>query len=184
MNSGVVSSRYAKALLKFAQERGVGDKVYSQSLVLVSTFRSVPAFSGYVGNRQELSLDGKMRLLSAALDEPVCEELERFVRLVYSSGRMEFLSGMLESFIRMYRKANGIKVGRFVTAVRDADLCSRLENMLGDRTDAVVHLEADSDPALIGGFVLEIDDLRLDASVASQLRRIENSLTDKGNRIV
>ena len=35
MNAGIVASRFARALLKFVQETGIGDKVYSQACVLV-----------------------------------------------------------------------------------------------------------------------------------------------------
>ena len=34
MNSEVISSRYAKALLEYAAEAGSGNKVYSQALAL------------------------------------------------------------------------------------------------------------------------------------------------------
>ena len=40
------------------------------------------------------------------------------------------------------------------------------------------------DPEIIGGFVLEIDDMRLDASVKGQLQRIRKELVDNNNRLV
>ena len=41
-----------------------------------------------------------------------------------------------------------------------------------------VLLQADTDPALIGGFVLRVGDRLLDASVGKQLARMRQNLTD------
>jgi F-type H+-transporting ATPase subunit delta len=49
---------------------------------------------------------------------------------------------------------------------------------------ADVHLEEKVDDSLIGGFVFELDGLRLDASVERQLERLRSQLVEKNNRIV
>lgn len=51
-------------------------------------------------------------------------------------------------------------------------------------TGGEVSLNEKVDDSLIGGFVLQVDDLRIDASVAGQFRRIRNSLVDNDNRII
>ena len=61
------------------------------------------------------------------------------------------------------------------------------EQILADRivkTRSKVLLEESVDDSLIGGFVLQVEDLRMDASVQTQLRRLHNELVDKANRIV
>ena len=42
MNSEVISSRYAKALLAYAAEAGSGSKVYSQALAIVHVMQELP----------------------------------------------------------------------------------------------------------------------------------------------
>ena len=39
-------------------------------------------------------------------------------------------------------------------------------------------------PAIEGGFVFDINDYRLDASVATQLKRVQQQFIDKNRRIV
>ena len=39
MNTGAISMRYAKALLMFANDAGVADKVYQEALTLRKSFR-------------------------------------------------------------------------------------------------------------------------------------------------
>ena len=91
---------------------------------------------------------------------------------------------MLYSFIDQYRQNAGIKVGRLVSAEHVPGLRERLEAMLSQRTGATVQIEEDLRPDLLGGFIVEIDGMRLDASVQEQIRRIRSELIDKNNRIV
>ena len=45
-------------------------------------------------------------------------------------------------------------------------------------------LEEDVNPEILGGFVLNIDDLMMDASVEGQFRLLRRELIDNNNRIV
>ena len=40
------------------------------------------------------------------------------------------------------------------------------------------------DPSIIGGFIFEIDGLRLDASTAAQLKSVRRQFIEKNRRIV
>ncbi len=184
MNTGVIASRYAKALLSFVTEAGAGDKTYSQACALVQSIHSVPRLREYVLKHDDISLEKKSELLSSALGEPLADGLVRFMGLVAGHRRMEFFDAMLWSFIDRYREANRIKVGSLVTSVPDEGLCERLEEIFHDRTGCEVSFRAGVDPELIGGFVLELDGYRLDASVRTRLEQIRRSLVDDTNRIV
>ena len=59
-------------------------------------------------------------------------------------------------------------------------ILSRVSSMLGKR----IELQKSVDPSIEGGFIFDIDDYRLDASVASRLRQIRRQLIDKNRRIV
>ena len=88
MNVGIVASRYARALLKFVQETGNGDKVYSQACVLVLRMKEVEQLKAYVCDRKSLGPDRKLELLETALGEPMSMEIKRFVSLVHKNGRI------------------------------------------------------------------------------------------------
>ena len=47
-----------------------------------------------------------------------------------------------------------------------------------------VILEERLDPTVSGGFVLNVGDLRMDASVSAQFRQLRHELIDNDNRIV
>lgn len=184
MNSGVIASRYAKALLKYADEAGAGDKVYSQACVLALRLMEVRQLRDFVEIHPELSADRKLDLLGSALGEDLAPELVAFVRLVSAGKRMEFFSRMLYHFIALYRSAHNMKVGRVVTAVPVAGLKEKLEKLLRERTGADIQVYEKINPDILGGFIFEMDGYRLDASVENQFRKIRRQLIEKNNRIV
>ena len=184
MNTGVIASRYAKALLKFVQENGTGKEVYSQSCILVAQIDGLPQLKRYLEEAADVSLDKKLNLIAAALGESPSPSIVRFLTLVYEHRREEMFSRMLHSFIEQYRRANNIMVGKLVTAVPNDDLCRRLEELFHEKTGAEVYLEESVDPELIGGFLFELEGRRLDASVSGQLECIRRQLVEKNNRIV
>ena len=184
MNVGVVSYRYAKALLKFVQETGTGKEVYSQVMVLVRRMSQVEQFRYVLESREDVPLERKLELMSAAAEAPLLPEIVRFINLVSSKGRIDMLSRMLNSFLEQYREANNMKTGSLVTAVPADGLKERLEEMFSSRTGSAVTLSEEVDPEIIGGFVLKLGDCMLDASVEGRLRRIRDGLVDNNNRIV
>ena len=51
-----------------------------------------------------------------------------------------------------------------------------MRHMVESRTKGIVEFETEVDPEIIGGFVLEYDTYRMDASVKSKLNSILNTL--------
>lgn len=184
MNSGIIASRYAKALLKFVQENQAGEKVYSQACVLMESLDGLPRLRAAVEGRDDLSPDRRVELLSLALGEPLAEELVRFMHLLDARRRTDCFSRILAAFVEQYRSAAGIKVGRVVSARGNEGLKRKVEEIWSRRTGADVRLQEDINPDIIGGFVLEVDGYRLDASIEGQFRRIRRGLIDDNDRIV
>ncbi len=184
MNAGIIASRYAKALLRFVRETGNGDKVYSQAGILVLRLEEVPRLKDYIQNHEEIDLEKKLQLLEASLGEAISMEIKRFAMLVAEHRRMEYFLRMLYSFLAQYRQANNIRLGRIVTALPVEGLKERMEELFHEKTGDRVLLEEEVNPEIMGGFIFELDDWRLDASVQGRLDRIRRQLIDKNTRIV
>ena len=158
MNTGIISSRYATALLRYTQETGGGERVCAQVRRLLEHPEERPA----------------------AL-EP---ELERFVRLLVKNGRLGEVRFIFRSFIAMYYRSRGIRVARLVTAVPSPELERKLRTVLEKQFGGDVLIESDVNPDLLGGFTLEVDDYLLDASVRRQIETIRRQFVISNNRIV
>jgi len=164
MNTGIVASRYAKALLDFAREKGSQAQVYADACALVAV----------LSNEQELP----------KCVESVSDDMRRFLKLVIAKGRVEFLPIILASYIKQYRKAEGITKARLVTAVPSEELEAKLTALLCK--DGFTHVEFETvvNPDLIGGFVLQVEDKRLDASLSTQLQILKYEFEEKNKRIL
>lgn len=184
MNTGVVSVRYAKALLAYAKAQGKAEQVYEEVGRLSRCFLQLPRLQRAIDN-PVLPVGDKLRLLQeAAGGENVSQELLRFFRLVIDEKRENFLPFMAVSYCEQFQQDRHVLVGRLTTAVPSPALARKIEQLAARRTHADVQLQTETDPSLIGGFVLRLDGYCLDASVSRQLKRVEQQFIDKNRRIV
>ena len=184
MNTGVVSKRFAKALLLYSFQQGKEEKVYEEVKNLAHSYHMVPKLRKAVDN-PVLEEEKKLALLKeAAGGKNVSEELIRFFRLVLEGKRESFLQFIAWSFIDQYRLKKNIRVGKLVTAVESPKLVAELEKMVGKDMGFTVELTTKVDPSLIGGFIIELSGYRMDASVSNQLERLKGEFIARNRRIV
>ena len=186
MDIGIIASRYARALLKYVAETGEGERVCAQAGRLERALAEVPELSALLDNPETVSAAAKMKLFAAALDgEKMAPSLERFLALVLEKGRTPFLRLMLHDFIDFYHRSQKILHARLTTVTpAGEETLSRLRKLVRSKTGYDVVIATATDPALIGGFVFEIEDYTLDASAAHQLRQIRRQFIENNRRIV
>ena len=84
---------------------------------------------------------------------------------------------MANSYITLYRKQKNIIRGKLTTAVAVSEATElKMKKMVESKTKGTVEFETEVNPNIIGGFVLEYDTYRLDASVQNQLRQVLTQL--------
>ena len=64
------------------------------------------------------------------------------------------------------------------------DVWERIRNSASNLLHAEMELQTEVDPSIEGGFVFDINDYRLDASIATQLKKVKQQFIDKNRRIV
>lgn len=176
MDIGVISVRYARALLKAALDAGMEDKVYHEMQALAKSFANVSGLRFTIDNPM-LSKDKKKELLITACGGDVSDIVAAFISLVLKGDRENVLLFMANSYVTLYRQHKNIIRGKLTTAVPVSDATERkMRNMVESRTKGTVEFETEVNPEIIGGFVLEYDTYRLDASVQNQLREVLSQL--------
>ncbi len=186
MNTGIVSSRYAKALLAYVDSTGGGQKVYEQALLLEKCIMKIDEMKIMIANPKATTDKKKMQIFSLACGGPevIAPEMVSFLSLVMKNRRTNYLPVMLRSFIARYRAANNIHVGKLTVAVPSEKLTGILAERGRARTGGEVLIETEVDPSIIGGFIFETEGRRLDASVAARLRSVRRQYIEKNRRIV
>lgn len=176
MEIGVISVRYARALLKSATEQRIEDRVYREMQALVQSYLKVPQLRFTIDNPM-LAKEQKKTLLTTACGSEVAPLTRRFIDLVVDKGRESTMQFMAASYITLYRKQKNITRGRLITAVPvTADIERKMRQKVEGRTNGTVEFQTETNPEIIGGYILEYDTYRLDASIQNQLRSILTQL--------
>lgn len=226
MNTGIIATRYATALLKLVEETGSGELVAAQVQVIEKALDEVPDFRRAVDDPAVAAVQ-KISLFESSLKDSMAQELHKFLELLIRNGRIGDVRLVLTTFIIEYYRSRHIKRARLVVADpallssssvsgsdspvagsdssvagsvrgtvirqtrlpegdsrRPGSLESRLRELIGKETGCELLLETKVDPSLIGGFVFEVEDMILDASVSRQLDFIRRQFIEKNRRIV
>ena len=206
MNTGIIATRYATALLKLVEETGSGELVAAQVQVIEKALDEVPDFRRAVDDPAVAAVR-KISLFEASLKDSMAQELHKFLELLIRNGRIGDVRLVLTTFVTEYYRSRHIKRARLVVAdpalldpeptpsdpvpvegpLRQAQrpaLESRLRDLVEKQTGCRLILKTEVNPSLIGGFVFEVEDTVLDASVSRQLDVIRRQFIEKNRRIV
>ena len=176
MDIGVISVRYARALLKSATEAKLDAQVYQDMMKLAQNFVDVPLLRQTIDNPM-LSKDKKEPLLITAAGEKPTALTKTFIALVLKEDRENVIQFMANSYVTLYRKQKNVIRGKLTTAARvSAQTEQKMRQMVESKTNGTVEFETEVNPDIIGGFILEYDTFRMDASVKSKLNNILNTL--------
>lgn len=178
MDLGTLSMRYAKALLLFAEEKGEAEKVYAETQTLAESFLNVPLLHQAMINPVLTAGQKASLLLEAACGENTpSAALTGFANLVVENRRADLFKFVAHSYGTLYRKKNHIVRGKLtLPASLTPELEQRLKDLVETRSNAKVDFRIEEDKAIQGGFILEYDTYRLDASVRTQLAKIKREL--------
>lgn len=179
MNQGLIPNRYAKALYKFACDKGESDRVYDLMKTLAASFMEQPRLQAVISNPY-IAADDKTRLLMTAAhaDEKKDTCYVDLLHLLLHNRRIEFARDIALAYLDIYREANNIYLVKLTTA---ADLPEEEVKRLHDLVErhlngAAMEFSRTVDPELIGGFVIDINSERLDASVSNELKQLRLKL--------
>ncbi len=176
MAVGVISVRYARALLKCAMELNQEDQVYQEMITLADQYNRVPELRSIIDNPM-LEKNKKQALLQAACGKNLSELTQRFIQLVLQEGRENVMQVMATSYITLYRKQKNIISGRLITATTvTPEVEQKMKQMVQRKSQGTVEFQTEVDPDIIGGFILEYDSYRMDASVQTKLHNILKEL--------
>ncbi len=168
--------RYARALIKAALDMKLEDQVYQEMQTLYQSYIDVPELRFTIDNPM-LGKDKKKALLTTAMGKKPSELSCKFVALVLKEGRESTLQFMAASYITLYRKQKNIIRGKLTTATAvSPDTEAKMRKMVEQRTQGTVEFKTEVNPDLIGGFILEYDTYRMDASVKTKLNAILTQL--------
>ena len=163
--------------MKSATDARLEDTVYQDMMTLAKSYMDVPVLRQTIDNPM-LPKDKKEALLTTAAGEKPCPLTRTFISLVLKEDRENVMQFMANSYVTLYRKQKNVIRGKLTTAARvSVETEQKMRRLVESNTNGTVEFETEVNPDIIGGFILEYDTYRMDASVKSKLNSILNQLS-------
>ena len=177
MDNGKISVRYARALFQVAQEQGCEAAVYEGFTHFTHNYLLAIAQFNEVLADPIVAREEKVKLLEMAVGEPIHGCLKQFIAFVADQKREDKMFLIAMKYMEMYREKHHILSTQVTTATQlPEETYDKIKAFVKQTFDADAELDVHIDPSLIGGFILDIENTRMDASVVGQLNALKNRL--------
>jgi F-type H+-transporting ATPase subunit delta len=176
MSETKIANRYAEALIQQAITENQLKAVAESMTLIGSTCEQSKDLRNVLNNPIILpsqKLSAMMQIFSS------CNKLVLdFIQLICNKNRESLIPVISDAFLSLYRKHEGIeKVSVQTASPLSNDDQKHIQQYVLKATGAKsVEIDAQINPAIIGGMVIKFGDNLLDTSIAAKLRKLKKEL--------
>lgn len=171
-----VAKRYAVPLISLAGDNKKLDIVKSDLKTFLDLHKVSRDLKSML-NSPIIPIYKKTSIITSLFKDKFDSLTCKFLGFVVRKGRGMYLQGIAAEFIRLYNQKLGLQPVKITTAVQ---LSNESNEKIADLSKEITGNEPvtkiEIDPTIIGGYVLEFRDQRIDASVKGQLNRLNKKL--------
>lgn len=169
--------RYAKAILQKANQNNTEAVVFGDMQSVYKTIESSRELQTVLQSPVIKANDKKEALLKIFSGQS--EATHSLINVLVDNKRAPLLRAVAKSYIDIYNDHQGVKAATVVTAVPltseiEANVMAKIKEITG--SDKVT-LKSEVDPAIIGGFILKVDDIQYNASISNQLGNLKREFS-------
>ena len=181
MDQSKITVRYAKAFFNLAKEKDLLDSL-KKDVDLIEKLAKESTDFVLLLESPVIKTSQKVKLLTSIFSGKVNELTNKFLTLIAENKREIHIPGICRNFTELYRKYQGVKSAVITSAIPlPKDIIAQIQSKIESEFKTKVELSKRVNEDLIGGFVLRIDDRQVDASLATQLRKIKERLLETEN---
>lgn len=174
------AERYAKTLLDLSFEQKIEEGVRQDMDFVGATLEHEQLRQSLMSPIVEAAT--KKSVLKKLFEHEVHELSLKFLYLLIDKGREELITEAVGSFVQQYNERNGIQPVDLTTA---ADLDKSAFKELTDKISKdyfqgkQLEIRQHVDESLVGGFILEFNNQRIDTSVKGKLAKLLKSYSNQ-----
>jgi F-type H+-transporting ATPase subunit delta len=174
-----VVSRYVKSLLDLAVAQGALEPVHQDMLAFVKVCQENRDFNIMLRS-PVIRHEKKRAILEKVFKGKVNPLSLAIMDILTRKNREPLLLPIAKEFHQAYNVHKGIIAATITTAVpMDAGLRAEIEKVVKQITDKQrIELESKVDADLIGGFILNVGDKQIDASIKNRLEKLKMKFTE------
>jgi len=175
MNDSKISVRYSRALFQSALEKKILDSV-NQDMIFISEICKVDETIEFL-HSPVIPPSKKEEIFHKMFEGNVEKITLSLLDLIVKNGRESFIPAIARNFIHETKKYKGITESVLTTAVKvDDKVTKQIIDLISNIFKTKVDLKENINPEIIGGFILQVDDSYIDASIKNKLRKIKKEL--------
>lgn len=176
MIEGSLSRRYTKALFQLAQEAKQDEAVGQELERFYAAYAGSPLPS--VLNNPAFEAARRKKILVEVTKSLALAPLTgNFLSLLLERDRLTYLSAIVSCYRRFLNEAKGRVEAKVVGAQPlEAAMLERLRTVLRGLSGKEVVLQEESEPALIGGVMIQLEGKIYDGSVRTQLEKMKQRI--------
>ncbi len=173
-----VTTPYAEAFLQVANETQQTEEIVSQAKEILQLIGDSPELEKTLSS-PILEKESKKKILIQLFSDKINYSLLNLLKLLADRQRIGILVPILERFLEIYRENSNIALATVTSAVELTDEQKDLitQKIISIAGTEKLELVTKTDPSLIGGFVASVGSKVIDASIASQIRKLGLSLS-------
>ena len=180
MSVNRISTRYAKSLLDLAIEQNSLDSTYNDINIFNQALQSRDLVMML---KSPIITAGKKAMVFKSLFGDKLSKLTMsFFEIAIRKGREVYLPEITQEFINQYKAHNKITTVTITSAspLSEPTMKDITDKLLqSDITMNKIDVQTKIDPSLIGGFIVETEDKRFDASVLRKLELFKKEFANK-----
>ena len=171
-----IAEVYSRSLFEVASDQGALDRIHDELGQFADTLAEdrdmqVYFFSPYFSSQEKKEGIGK-------LIEGADENFIRFLELLAERHRMPAIFRIRRGFDEMWREENKLLAVRVTSAVElDPETVEGIGKKIEEQTGQRIELSSSVDPDVLGGLVLQVGNMVLDASIRNRLEKLRKQVT-------
>jgi ATP synthase F1 delta subunit len=174
-----IAAVYSRSLFEVASEQGDLDRIHDElgefaDALAEDRDMQVFFFSPYFSSQEKR--EGISKLIEGA-----DENFVRFLELLSERHRMPAIFRIRRGFDEMWREENKLLAVRVTSAVElDSETVEGIGKKIEQQTGRRIELSSKVDPDVLGGLVLQVGNMVLDASIANRLEQLRKQVIKAG----
>lgn len=172
------AKRYAKALIDYGIENKSLDKLFKDLNDISASIQNSSDLRAVL-NSPVIRGEDKLNILNEVFKTSDKTIHNLFKSLSYHN-RFDHLKLVCNSFVHLYNEVNNIQEAHIRSAVElDDNALKAFQKKINDITGDSAKITTSVDKDLLGGFILNINNLQYDASISGKLNKLKQNLQKK-----
>ena len=173
------AERYSLALYELADENNALSQVEDQSLSILNLISSSKDFSNLIKDPTNNQEDLLKIIENISNDNKFENLLKSFLSFLVLKRRFFYVEQILNSFIETCSKKRGELKAELKSAKELSDNeITKITDELTKNFSSKIKLNYTHDKSLIGGLVVQVGSIMVDASIKNKLQQIENRMIE------